>query len=181
MVCAGNESNFSSLFGKAEETIWQNYTQAYHNCSRTHRGLFSCNLFRFFSNCKRVVKSTFSVLLLKTLLAFPRVLQLNSNFGLNFFWLTKTHNLPNVNFFPSCCQKSQLVLMDFVIFQSIKCHYKMDIQTWCVATGCKEEEIFFCTVRFTHFEISWNKHLVCPQHEMRSKIASYLLHLKLPI
>lgn len=48
MICAGNESNFFfSLFGKAKETIWQNYTQVYHSRSKKHRGLFSHNPFSF--------------------------------------------------------------------------------------------------------------------------------------
>lgn len=84
MICAGNKSNFfCSLFGKAEETMWQNYTQTYHNCSKKHRGLFSCNLFSFLV-IVRVVKSTFSMLLLKTLLAYPRIFQPSSDFGLKF-------------------------------------------------------------------------------------------------
>lgn len=83
------------------------------------------------------------MLLLKTLLAFPRILQLSSDFGLISFWLGKTHNLPNVNLFASHCQKSQLVIMDFGIFQSIRYHYKMDIQTWCVAMGFEEGKNFF--------------------------------------
>lgn len=47
MICAGNESNFFPLFGKAEETIWQNYTQVYYIRSKKHRGLFSHNPFSF--------------------------------------------------------------------------------------------------------------------------------------
>lgn len=73
-------------------------------------------------------------------------------------------------FFAFYCQKSQLVIMDFVIFQSTKYHYKMDIQTWCVATGFKEGKIFFVLLvtAAPHFQITWNKHLVCPQHESKS-------------
>lgn len=97
------------------------------------------------------------MLLLKTLLIFPRILHLSSDFWLQLIWLTKTHNLPNVNLSAFHSQKSQLVIIDFVILQRMKYHYKMDIQTWCVATGFKEVGNIFCAVRLTtapHFQIS---------------------------
>lgn len=134
------------------------------------QGTFLSQSFQFFSNRKRTVKSTFLMLLLKTLLHFPRILQLSSEFWLQLIWLTKTHSLPNVNLSAFHSQKSQLVIIDFVIFQRMKYHYKMDIQTWCVATSFKEGGNIFCTVRLTaapHFQISGNKHLVCPQHELK--------------
>lgn len=88
-------------------------------------------------------------------------------------------------FFAFYCQKSQVVIMDFVIFQSTKYHYKMDIQTWCVATGFKEGKIFFVllesllllTSRSPGINIQF-VHSVNQNHKLN---ASYLLHLKLPV
>lgn len=143
MICAGNKSNFfCSLFGKAEETMWQNYTQAYHNCSKKHRGLFSSNLFRFFCNCKSCQTHFFDAVA-ENITSLSKDISAERWFWLEIFGLQRSTTYQMSIFFAFYCQKSQVVIMDFVIFQSTKYHYKMDIQTWCVATGFKEGKIFF--------------------------------------
>lgn len=78
--------------------------KAYNNCSKKAWD-FSWGFFFFpFKVIVRVVKSTFSVLLLKTFTSFPKDTSTEQWFWLDFFffffyyfWLRKTHNLPDVN------------------------------------------------------------------------------------
>lgn len=82
MICAGNKSNFFVLFLGKQKKPCGKTTHKPTIIVPKSTGDFS-NLFRFFV-IVRVVKPTFSMLLLKTLLAYPRIFQLSSDFGLKF-------------------------------------------------------------------------------------------------
>lgn len=96
----------------------------------------------FFFLIVKELSNSFSEQLLKIFTSFSKDTSTEQWFWLGFFWLRKTHNLPNVNLIAFHCQKSQLAIMHFIVSQSKK-YYMMDIQIQCMATGFKREKIFF--------------------------------------
>lgn len=143
MICARNESNFFfSSSWEREEAIWQKYTK--HTITVPKKPYtFPEDFFFSFKVIVRVVKSTFSVLLLKTFTSFPKDTSTEQWFWLDFFFFgLERPTTYQMSIFAFHCWKSQLAITHFVILQNMKYHYKIDIQTWCVATGFKEGKHF---------------------------------------
>lgn len=133
-------------------------------------GDFSLPIFLGFFVIVRVVKPTFLMLLLKTLLAYPRIFQLSGDFGLKFLAYKDPQRTK--------CQSFCFLLSEITTSDHGLCHiskHEISLQDGYSNLVCgnrlQRRENIFCTVRVTaapHFQITWNKHLVCPQRESKS-------------